>query len=235
MPRGFSFRQARDPEISNMKAGHLGKVPPEDLANLKASHMKHIQPDAMRGLRPEQMEKIPPETMAGFRSQHFEKTPPEAMSGLQVPQAESILPDAMSGFKAAHIAPVMKRNVKPKVRLGSKSQLVENTPRWPMVRSDDSSARCILLSGKKLRIRLCQSTRERRSQAFKVTSPATMFMPQKLRLNQVSCPSPNCMPIQMPPKTNAAKLEAAERPARPIRAAPSAERKTAPSGSPGRL
>ena len=52
MPRGFSFRHSKESEISNIKAGHLSKIPPEDMANLKFSHMEHFRPEAFKALRP---------------------------------------------------------------------------------------------------------------------------------------------------------------------------------------
>ena len=106
MPSEFSFRHSNETEISNIKAGHLAKIPPEDMANLKSSHMEHFRPEALKALKPEHLEKIPPETLGGFKAQHFEETPPPTMTALKVPQAESIQPEAMSGLKAAHLAQI---------------------------------------------------------------------------------------------------------------------------------
>ena len=104
MPRSFSFRAAREPEIAHLKAGHVSKFSPEDMVNLKPSHMDHINPEAMKGLRPEHMEKIPPETMGGFNAKHFQHTSPEAMTGLKAAQVETIPPEAIFGIKAAHMS-----------------------------------------------------------------------------------------------------------------------------------
>ena len=82
MPSEFSFRHSNETEISNIKAGHLSKIPPEDMANLKSSHMEHFRPEAFKALKPEHLEKIPPETLSGFKAQHFEEIPPPGLTQL---------------------------------------------------------------------------------------------------------------------------------------------------------